>query len=62
MAARFLNSWGLAVVYIQDFQVAYEGYTGLAVHETRTPLNAKQRSPHRLSKQVAHGHGPHAGV
>ncbi|KPP99093.1 MAG: putative beta-lactamase [Bacteroidetes bacterium HLUCCA01] len=31
---------GLAVVYIQDFQVAYEGYTGLAVRETQTPLDA----------------------
>jgi CubicO group peptidase (beta-lactamase class C family) len=30
---------GLGVVYLQDFRVAYEGYTGFAVYETQTPLN-----------------------
>jgi len=30
---------GLAVVYIQDYQIAYEGYSGYAVYENESPLN-----------------------
>lgn len=36
---REFNLMALAVVYFQDFQVAYEGYTGYAVYETRTPFD-----------------------
>lgn len=36
---RDFELMALAVVYIRNFQVAYEGYTGYAVYETRSPFN-----------------------
>ncbi|MCH8495890.1 MAG: beta-lactamase family protein [Balneolales bacterium] len=36
---RDFDLMGLAVVYIQDFQIAYEGYSGYAVYENQTPLS-----------------------
>jgi CubicO group peptidase (beta-lactamase class C family) len=30
---------GLAVAYLEDFQVVYEGYTGFAIDETQVPFN-----------------------
>lgn len=37
--AQDLELMGLSVVYIQDYQIAYEGYSGYAVYENESPLN-----------------------
>jgi CubicO group peptidase (beta-lactamase class C family) len=37
--SRDFGLMGLGVAYLEDFRVAYEGYTGWAVYETEVPFN-----------------------